>query len=274
MKISLKKATQLLKSLGKDVELVDDDSVDTDLDIDTFKDEIEAGIKESYKPILAQELEPTVQSKLQKTFGDLERKSVFKAFGITNKKEYENLGLEEMLLKAKENLQSQSGYKEDEWNQKYKELTAQNEQWEEKYNNDLARVNSEWQEKYEGRDVDANLLGIFEKIPRKEGSLQKHIQMYKADVSQRGLKLKPNQDGKKVDFYKDNQLHVDNGKTMDISKDATNWAKEMGILAENTAHIPPAAVQQSNQQNQRRDYPNASGKNADPWSGWAKMAES
>lgn len=239
MKLSKNKLPDLIVKLLADVELVDDDSGDS---IDNAYDSIVNNTRSEYKPVIEQELTPAIKQRVAGEMGDMQRKTVAKIFGITDKKTLEGKNLDEILALGKEHLTNTLKLDVNESNSRIQELSDQLASMADTHQQEIGKINSEWQTKYDMRDVNEHLLTLVNGLPRKGGDLATQAQMLMSAISAKGYQPKYDADKKKLNFYKDNQLVIEDGKTIDDVKFAKEWADKAGILATDTRHINAADV--------------------------------
>lgn len=245
-KISIKSAQELIKDLLQDVEVVDGDG--DAIELKDLSAEISAKVLDSHKPGIEQELRAALTTKIAGEIGDKELKAIAKTFGITDKKVLEGLKHEDALAKAKE-LHAQSLKLDvNEWNAQREQMVTAHQTEKEAWEADKNKAVSDWETKYNQRDLSAHVLSQLEKLPRtKGGDLTEQAAAYLDYTNRNGLQAKYNSDKKRLDYYKDNALHVEDGKTIEDAKHLKEWAKKTGILMEDNRNTPPAAPGTPNQ---------------------------
>lgn len=229
MKVSQKQLTELLSSLGLDVELVEDDNAD-------FKPtDAEGKIKEFLAPDIKVEVAKDLESSLHGSWINTLSTQVSRTFAIP-KKELEGKKVGELLEIIKTN--SSNGKEGNEWKEKYEAFVSQsnadidklNADWQAKYDNDVGAANK----KYIDRDINSAFIKITEKIPRKGGDLVEQADTLRYKVEKNGYEIRTTDNGE-IEFWKDNRKH----KNEDV---ITPIAKNIFSIAENTSHINPASV--------------------------------
>lgn len=237
MKVSKKQALELLSALLADAEVVDEDNPEfnKDASLQSVYDKIVG----EHRPAIEQEVEGKVKTQLHGQLGDLQRKQVAKAFGITDKKELEGLNLDAMLEKGKGLYAQSLKLNAEDWNAKNLELSDLLNAERSAHETALQQANAEWEKKYNSRDVNARFLDIMSKIKTVGGDVTEQASMLQMAAQARGYDVRYDAEKKANQFYKDNQLVIEDGKVIDDSKFATTWAEKAGILAKDNRHDPP-----------------------------------
>lgn len=240
MKFSKQQAQKLLAEYLAGAEIVDDDN--PDFNHEEISGKISERVLSDKRPVIESELRETLKTQIAGEMGDMQRKQVAKVFGITDKKTLEGLKFEEMLGKGKEVLASSLKMNVDDWNEKNKELSEQLQSEREAHEQALSKVNSDWEAKYNHRDVEAHWFNVLDKTPRLGGEIPEQAKMLHSYAESKGYTVKYNPEKKENEFYKDNQLVIEDGKVLKDTEFATKWAEKAGILKTDNRHTPPGEV--------------------------------
>lgn len=242
MKISQKQASELLKRLGVDAEVVaDEKEADRSLHIEAIASEITHEIKEAIRPDIESEtLKSRLPAETGKLLGTL-RSAAARLFGGTNK-EYEDLDIKGILELGKRKYEDRTGREKTAWEQEREQLIADHEL---ALNNAVADKDKEitnWKTRYSDRDINENLVRITEKIPRIKGDVTAHADMLRYKLSQK-YDLKYNEDTRALEFYtKDGKRARLNNKDLvaeDVAKEAFT---SLGLLVTDMRGTKPADV--------------------------------
>lgn len=235
MKVTIEQAKELLSEILGDVELVEADNADKDFDLDA----ILAKGKDYYKADLSKEaLEVTENEVHGKVIKSL-RSVVGRTFSIP-RKDMENMTVDQIISKVKENVEAGSASGATEWKEKYDTLLQNSEKekddlentWKQKYDDDIAVERT----KYVDRDVNDYVRSQMEKLPRKGGDLNAQTEVLRYRLEKLGYKPKMSEDGSTVEWEKDGKKIT---KFEEVIK--TEADKTFG-LAKDTSHIKPSDV--------------------------------
>lgn len=238
MKLSREQAQKLLEKLLPDVQVVEDSTTE---DLDAITQQLTDKIVDDHKPAIEQAALQTAKQSVAGEMGEMQRKQIMKQFGITDKNLLKDLTFEQMIAKGKEIFAEASKLDVNQHNAKITELTEQMQALQEQHEQALTKANSEWETKFNHRDVTAQWQEILNKLPRKGGDLTQQAKMlHQAAMAE--YQVKYNSEKKRNEFFKDNQVALQDGKIMEDVKFAEQWAKDIGILADSTSHINPSTV--------------------------------
>lgn len=239
-KISIKLASELLSEMGLDVAIVADDKDADTVELTELVEQSNTYMKGVLTPIIKSEVEQEIiDDKVGRMSGSM-RSAITRIFGIP-RKELGDMGIDEMVLHAKNSYDTAKGNSVQEWEQKYNELVQERDALEEKLPAELERVNKEWQDKYDDRDIDAYFLQVAEKQPRKGGDVSEHAAYLKYKAAQE-FKLKWDAQNKTVIPHKDDKPVLNGNKPYDFHSFAKATFEKAGILATDMRHIDPTKV--------------------------------
>lgn len=235
MKLSIEQANKLLKKLGADAVVVEDEAqVTPDIDIDEVSTSIEEGIATSITPALEAKANESATSIQAAKFGRMEAKNIANVFGI-NPKELEGLPHAKMLEKAKA-IVSKSPEENNE------EATRRIAEMEEDYKTKLEEATTErdtYKDKYIGGHVNSKLQSVIETIPRKGGKIDAQVASFKGYLQSRVGNIQYDENADAIAFTKDGKPVFKGNKPYDLSELAKQWADDNGISVTDTRHVPP-----------------------------------
>lgn len=230
MKVSQKQLTELLSSLGLDVELVEDDNAE-------FNPETVTGELQSY---FQPEIEKALTEKLESAAGAKSNGAALSAiqfhFGIP-KKELDGKTFKEMFAIVKE--KQQNSGEASEYKQKYEDAVRD-------YEAQIEKLDADWKLKHEtevsaekakyiNRDIEASYQTLVEKMPRKGGDLTKQSRAIRNLLKEDGITEEYDEASKSLKLFKD-------GKPLKVEDTIKSYAADILPLATSTAHVNPAEV--------------------------------
>lgn len=262
-KISKETLLKWAQGLGADVQLAEAD--DENINLQDLTEKVELHAVDSRKAGIEQEIRKNARTEIAAEFGEMERKTVAKLFGITDKTVLQGKNLDKLLETAKEYHAKELNKNVEDWNREKTELSKMLTEKEEAWEAEKKTLEASWQAKYNERDVIEALRSHMEKVPRTGGDLQMQTKLFKAHIAERGIEPRYNAENKTIEFYKGNSVYVENGKTLKAEDLAKEFAKSGGFYAESTGHIAPKELQAGKERGEvstMKDSPYAALKNA------------
>lgn len=232
-KISIEQANELLSQIGVDAAVVADNA--DDVNMDELTDSALEKVKSTVRPDVEKEVREAATSEFTGKFHNSLRSVAVRVFNIP-RRELADMDADAILAKCKESMASKAN--DNDWAKEKEEIVQayekQIQDWEAKYNTDLAAKDAMFIE----RDIDAVCLSIVEKLPRKGGDLKEQAEMLKYRMRQ-NYDVRINNGN--IELYtKDGQPAKEGNKAVKVDDYAKNWAEKAGILVSDTRHITPA----------------------------------
>lgn len=237
MKISVKQASDLLKKLGANVQLVEkDDDADKDANIDEIAEEAEAAIVEAQKPGILQEAREEFGKEFAGMHGKNAAKTFASKFGM-NKKDLEGKTLDQIADLLNDKIKADGGKEQSERELELEEMLKGKDTEMGELQKQLEASN----QKYIDRDIKSRCMSIVEKLPRKGGDLEEQAAMLESRM-RANYDLKYNDQTKTLEFWKDGKQVLEKNKPITDEGFATGWAEKAGILTSDTRHVAPADI--------------------------------
>ena len=253
-KISLKQANELLKEIGADVEVVEDDQAEKDTDITAQAENIHNGIKELVRPdIEAEIVDKTDKASVGKAL-DVTRQQITKQLGIP-RSQLKGLSEAEMIALVKEKTSGNKDDNADAWAQEKQDIIDNYEEQLENQKTDYQTRIDDANKKYTQKNIDDYFIELANKHPRKGGELKDHASYLKYKAEQ-DFDIVWNEEKGVPDFLKDNIPAKSGNKAFDPDAWTKTTFEHMGVLATDTRHVTPSEIDEKGKSQKEIDRRN------------------